>query len=71
MKPKLVEDWKQCWRWLSVNCMVLAGAVQGAWIYIPEDLRRSMPENLVTGITMGLLVLGVMGRLVKQGKRRV
>ncbi len=67
-KIKLVADWKSCYKWLSVNCMVLAAAFQGAWIYIPEDLRQAMPPGIVTAITVGLLFLGVVGRLINQTK---
>lgn len=65
---KLVEDWKDCYKWMSVNCMVVAGSIQGAWVYIPDDLRASVPQKLVTAITIGLLALGVIGRLLKQDK---
>lgn len=66
MKIRLVDDWQRAWRWASVNCMVLAGAVQGAWLYIPEDMRDSVPQKVVTGITIGILVLGVIGRVFKK-----
>lgn len=63
---KLVEDWKRAWRWISVQAMVLAGALQGAWMFVPDDLRTSIPPGVVQGFTIVLLVLGVMGRLVDQ-----
>ena len=66
---KIIEDWKSCWRWLSVQAMVLAGAVQGAWAFIPDDLKSSMPHGIVQGATIALLVLGVAGRLVDQSKK--
>lgn len=69
MKIRLVEDWKQAWKWLSINCMALAAAVQGAWLYIPEDMRQSIPNKYITGVTFALMVLGVLGRLVRQGKK--
>lgn len=63
---KLVDDAKQAWRWFSVQAMVLAGAIQGAWLFIPEDLKSSIPPNIVQGVTIALLVLGVAGRVVDQ-----
>lgn len=65
-KFTLVHDWKDAWRWISVNCMLLAAAIQGAWVYIPDDLRASMPHGIVEGVTVGLLVLGVIGRVIKK-----
>lgn len=67
-KINLVDDWRKAWKWFSVNCMVLAASIQGAWIYIPEDLRNSIPKEIVSGITLALLILGVIGRLIKQDK---
>lgn len=65
---KLVDDWKSAYKWFSVNCMAVAAAIQGAWVYIPEDLRQNVPHGFVTGITIGLLALGIIGRLVQQTK---
>jgi hypothetical protein len=66
MQP--IQNWKQCWRMLSVQSMTLAGAIQGAWLFIPEDMKASIPPNVVQWLTMALLALGVAGRLVKQEK---
>ena len=63
---KLIEGWENCWKWLSVNCMFVAGSIQGAWVYIPDDLRDSAPHYLVAWITIALLVLGIIGRITKR-----
>lgn len=63
----LVKDAKKAWRWWSVQAMALAGAVQGAWVFIPEDLKSRAPDDLVSGITAVLMVLGIIGRLMPQG----
>jgi hypothetical protein len=62
----LVEDAKKAYRWFSVQAMALAVAVQGAWEMVPDDMKAGIPPKLVTIITVGLLVLGIAGRLVKQ-----
>jgi hypothetical protein len=64
---KLVEDWRKAWKWFSVNAMIAAAAIQGAWLQIPEDMKAHIPEAMVSGVTIALLVLGVAGRIVKQG----
>jgi len=66
MKFELVEDWRNAWRWLSVNCMVLAAALQGSWLYVPDDMKASIPPHVTSGATVFLLALGVVGRLKKQ-----
>ena len=63
---KFIANWKKAWRMLSVQAMALAGAVQGAWMFIPDEMRSSIPANVVQGVTIALLVLGVVGRLVDQ-----
>lgn len=63
---KLVENAKESWKWISMQAMTLAGALQGAWVFIPEDMRDSVPKNIVHWLTLSLLVLGIIGRLVKQ-----
>jgi hypothetical protein len=66
MKP--IPNWKKSWRMVSMRCMTLAGAVQGAWLIIPDDMKVSIPPNVVQWLTIALLALGVAGRLVKQVK---
>ena len=63
---KLVENAKQAWRWISVQCMFGAGVLTAVWENMPSDLKTHIPPTLVTGITIGLLVLGIAGRLIKQ-----
>lgn len=65
-KFRLVDDWRQAWCWISVKCMVLGGAIQGAWIFIPEDMKASIPPNIVQYVTIALLAVGVLGRVTKQ-----
>lgn len=67
---KLVDDWKQAWKWISVNCMVVAAALQGAWVYLPDDLHESVPKGLVGLLTISILALGITGRLMKQEGRK-
>lgn len=65
---KLVYNWKDSWKWVSVHAMVLAGSLQGAWLYVPEDMKASLPASFVGGVTACILVAGVLGRLVDQTK---
>lgn len=63
---KLVDDVKNAWRWFSVQAMVTAGAIQGAWVFIPDDMKSSIPKDVVQWTTLALLALGVAGRVVQQ-----
>lgn len=68
-KWNLVDDWKQAWCWISVKCMVLGAAIQGAWLFIPDDMKATIPPNVVQIATLGLLAIGVVGRITKQPER--
>ena len=66
MKLKFVENAGQCWKWISMWCMTIDGAIQSAWLFVPDDLKASIsPDNLRT-LTIALMVFGVIGRLVDQ-----
>lgn len=70
-KPTLIPNWRDAWKWISVHSMVLAAAVQGAWLQIPEDMKAALPPHCVQYTTIVLLVVGVIGRFVKQGANHV
>lgn len=63
---KLIPQWKRCLRMFSVQAMTLAGAMQGAWVAIPGDLKASISDDWMRYITIALMVAGVIGRLVVQ-----
>ena len=63
---KLIENARNAWRMFSVQAMTLALVVQTVWVEIPADLRESLDATTVRYITIGLLVAGVLGRMVKQ-----
>jgi hypothetical protein len=66
---KLVDNAKDALTWFSVQCMLVAGALQAGWEFLPDDLKSSLDPSTVKTVTVVLLVLGVVGRLVKQGKK--
>lgn len=66
---KLVDDARKAWRWISMQCMGAAVALLGAWEVMPDDLKTGIPPRAVTIVAVVLLVLGMLGRLVRQGKR--
>lgn len=64
---RLVDDWRQGARWISVQAMAIAGAIQGAWMFIPADMKASIPAPAVTYLTLALLAVGIVGRFIQQG----
>lgn len=63
---KLVENAKNWYKMFSIQAQLAAGSILGSWSLIPEDLKQNLPQNVVIGVAVGLLVLGVIGRLIKQ-----
>lgn len=65
-KPMLVDDWKQSWKWLSLQSNAINVAFLGTWAMLPEKFQEALPMPYVIGIAIVILVLGTIGRLVKQ-----
>lgn len=65
MKP--VKNWRDAWKWFSVQAMAIAGAIQGVWIALPDDMKASIPVDYVTYATMAAVAFGVIGRVIDQG----
>lgn len=66
MKVKLVDNWRNSWKWFSMQCMAAAGTIQATWAAIPDDMKAAVPAQWVSYATLGILVLGFFGRLVSQ-----
>lgn len=63
---KLVDDIRHAWKWFSVQAMAASAAVQAVWVGLPPDLKNHFPATIVTALSVGLLVVGIVGRLIKQ-----
>lgn len=65
-KPHMEPDWKQGWRWFSVQANVLAQAVLAAWIFLRD---QPLPE-WVMYVLWSVLGLGLIGRFVHQEPKK-
>jgi len=63
---KLISDWRQAWRWFSMQSMALAAAIQAVWLQLPPDMKSSIDPAWVSAATVAVLVLGGIGRVVDQ-----
>ena len=69
MNIKLVEDWRQAWRWFSVQAMGVATAFLAVWAVFPDDLKAVLPAGWTKAIAIAVLLIGLVGRLVQQPKK--
>lgn len=67
---KLVENWCKLHKTFSVQAMGLAAAIQATWPSIPDDLKASLPHNVVHWVSLVLLTAGILGRMIDQGVQR-
>ena len=65
---KIISNWKRAWLMFSVQAQAAALAILGTWQVFPDDLKSGIPSGLVAWVSMGLLVFGIVGRLIEQPK---
>lgn len=64
---KLVPDWRNGWKWISVHAQVVQVAIVGTWTSLPDDMRAAVPGKAVLAAVAVVAAAGVLGRLVAQG----
>lgn len=67
---KLVDNWKDAWKWFSMHALVLAGTIPAVWAEFPDDLKTHIPAGWMGVITAIIAGCGVAGRLLNQSKPR-
>lgn len=58
---RLVDNWKQGWKWFSVHGMVAAGSLPGIWCSLPGEWRAIVPIKymaIATGVTTVAALVG-------------
>lgn len=63
---RLIDEWRSAWRMFSVWMMTAAGVLQVVWDQNPEAVKAIVPASWVPYLTVGLMVAGIVGRVVKQ-----
>lgn len=77
IKAALVEDARNWWKWWSVRVdligvafagyfMVFPGVAMDVWNQLPPDLKALIPAQWTQAISVGLLVLSLVVRTLKQ-----
>lgn len=65
---KLVDDWKQAWRWFSVQALAIIAVLPLVWMSLPADVKNYLPDSLEPWLLVVLAIGGIVGRIVDQNK---
>jgi hypothetical protein len=66
LRMRVVDDWNKGWRWLSVQFMALAAAIQAVLVAFP--LNPYVPAAWMKTAVVICLAAAFIGRFVKQGE---
>lgn len=65
---KLVDEWKSCWKWLSVQANTLGIAITSTYGLMYDQLKDTLPPKWMTVAVVAVFLLGIGGRLISQEK---
>jgi len=63
---KLVDNAKKWYKMFSLQANLINTSFLSAWAIVPEKFQSVLPTPALIGIAVALLVLGTVGRLIKQ-----
>lgn len=63
-----VHNWQTGWKWFSNVAFAGIVAVQAFYDTLPPELVMALPADTQSKITLGLAVLGLLGRFINQSK---
>lgn len=64
---KLVDNARQSWRWFSMQVLAFIGLLPLVWEMLPPESQALVPEAWRPIVITVLALIGIGGRLVKQG----
>ena len=65
---KLVDDWKDAWRWHSTWLAGAIAALPFVWAEMPDDLKAYIPDEWQPIVAGVMFVAFMIGRLRAQPK---
>lgn len=63
---KLIDDWRGCWKFLSVHAGVLGVAISTTYASLYSQLKENFPPTYMAILTGVVFALGIVGRLISQ-----
>ncbi|PKH22286.1 hypothetical protein CIG19_13360 [Enterobacterales bacterium CwR94] len=66
MKLRMVQDWRQGWRWHSTKALLALGLLPSLWLELPEAWRAEIPGSWLRLAALLVMFAGLTGRLTLQ-----
>ena len=63
---KLIDNWKDIWKWYSTHAVVIYTALVSYYAQMPAADKASLPLWVIYLIQAVIVVSFVVGRLIKQ-----
>jgi hypothetical protein len=65
---KLISNWRDAWKWFSVQALAAIVALPVVWGMLPADVKAYLPDGWEPWVFVALAFAGIAGRLVDQNK---
>lgn len=63
---KIIEEWRNSWKYLSVQANAIGVAVTAAYSSMYDQLKETLPPRYMIFAVVAVFVLGIVGRLIAQ-----
>lgn len=67
---KLISEWRQAHKWLSVQIPIVGGAVLASYACLPEDWKAAIPHWVIVSSAITFLFGGALGRVIEQQPKK-
>lgn len=64
----LIPDWREAWRWFSVQAFAVIIALPIVWAALPPDVKSMVPDSWHPWVMLAIAVAGIAGRVIDQKK---
>lgn len=65
-KFRLIPHWKKAWKLFSMQAMALSSTMLATYTALHDKLQDALPVELVVSVAVGILILGMVGRITSQ-----
>lgn len=65
---KFVENWRDAWKWFSVQALAVLIALPMVWMALPADVKAYLPDGWEPWVLVILAAAGLLGRVIDQNK---